>query len=228
VSQPAATAVPVHPLQASDVPPASAPVESAGVRAARKELKQKQQVLLTAIKEGTPDFDRNALTGVPVDRERFLDVWTAAGRVRQGFNVLTFLDSDESSRVYLAAVADCWKKALRCEGPLADAVRDSAWTAIHDPLVTQGTILLQPRDMAMAGLRTPEQQARVRREYLRLLARIEEVTGRVSVCREDDPLRAQVARYFQRPFLHPALLENPAYADKVPWLADEFRQVQGQ
>ncbi len=197
-------------------------------RSAWWRMMKKQQVLLTAIEAGAPDFDRNALTGVLVDPKRFLDVWAAAGRVRKGFNVLILLDSDELSRVYLAAVADCWKNALRCAGPLANAIRNSAWTAIHDPLVTQGAILLKPRDMAMAGLRTPEQQARLRREYLRLLARIEEVTGRVSVCREDDPLRAQAARYFQRPFLHPALLENSAYADKVPWLAEEFRQAQTQ
>jgi len=191
-------------------------------------MTRKQRTVLKWIEMGSNTVDREVLADLPVEPERVVETAAAAARVRQGFNTLVLLDAEEHSRVFLAAVADCWKKALRCEGPLSDAIRDSVWIAIHDQMVVQGSILLKPRDMALGGVRTPEQQARVRYAYLRLLARIEDVTGRVAGCRESDPLRLQVSRYFQRPFFHRALLEDPSFADNIPWLAEEFRKAQNQ
>ncbi len=186
----------------------------------------KKQRMLKAVEQGGGGLERAELAGLPVEPARVLETAAAVGRVRKGFDTLALLDAAGPGRVFLATVADCWKRAGRCEGPLGDAIRDAAWAAIHDQLAAQGAVLLKPQEMTLAGIRTPAQQARVRREYLRLLAQIEAVTGRVSGCAAGDPLRWQTARYFQAPFFHRALLEAPSFADNIPWLAAEFRQAQ--
>ena len=189
-------------------------------------LVRRRRAVLQAIEMGASEVDREALAALPVDPQRVLDTAAAARQVRVGFNTLALLDATEPARVFLGTVGDCWKKAERCEGPLGGAIRDAAWAAIHAQLAEQGAILLQLRKMMMAGVRTPEQQARVRREYLRLLAQVETITGRVAGCPEDDLLRVQANRFFQRPFLHRSLLENPSFANNIPWLAEEFRKAQ--
>ena len=105
------------------------------------------------------------------------------------------------------------------------AIRSAVWSAICEQLVAQGAALLRPREMMSAGVRTPEQQARARREYLELLTRVELITGQLSGCAAADPLRAQSARFFQSPFFHRALLEEPAFAAPLPWLAEEYSRA---
>ncbi len=194
-------------------------------RADWERLARCRRAVLEAIETGAGEVDREALAALPVDPDDVLETAAAARRARAGFDLFTLLEATEPARVFMAAVSDCWKKAQACEGPLGEAVRDAAWAAIHDPLAAQGALLLQPQEMMRAGVRTPEQQARLRREYLRLLAQVEHVTGRVAGCPAGDPLRAQAVRFFQPPFFHRALLENPADADAIPWLAEEFRKV---
>jgi hypothetical protein len=204
-------------------------LKTVGAARANWEYRQRMRwLVLQAITHGASEVDQAALAAVPVDPDQVRATMAAVRRVRGGFDPLALFDAAAPGQVFLAAAADCWKKAALCEGPLAEAIRAAAWTAIHDQLLAQGAVLLKPQEMMAAGVRTPEQQARVRREYLRLLAQIEAVTGRLAACPADDPLRLQIHQYFRRPYFHRALLDSPAFADPIPWLAAEFRNAQNE
>ena len=75
--------------------------------------------------------------------------------------------------------------------------------------------------------RPPMQQGKVRREFMKLLVRVDEISGRVSKCTEQDILRARVSLYFEESFYNEALLDvkiggDEAFESGVPWLKDKF------
>lgn len=211
------------------------PIPEAAPKAGKKPepapaLTPDEREVIEAVKSGRRIANPQALAGLRIDGSDVADLLAAANETQKGFKVLALWDSYEPARLYLARIAQLWKKAAGLEGNFGQEVRDAAWINIHTQLVKQAELLVRQADMLVGGVRTPEQQARVRREYLRFLAQVEDVTGRLSACGAEDPLRAQVLIYFQKEYFHKALIEGRAgedksFENKIPWVKDEFRKA---
>jgi hypothetical protein len=132
--------------------------------------------------------------------------------------------SQNISRGYLASVDGLWKKAADFAGEFGERVRNAVWQVIEKQLVKildttiKGTILASP----------PSQQARERREVIKLISRIDGITnGKISACSEQDALRIGVTQFFTEGFFNNALLTEKVGDDvflesHVPWIKDLF------
>ena len=145
---------------------------------------------------------------------------------RRGFNVLDLLISPKAAQDYLAAVDEAWRQATAFTGAFGGQVQDATWQIIHAQLAKCAEATLK----GQVAARPPVQQGKVRREFIKLLVRVDEITGRVSTCTEQDVLRARVSLYFEESFYNDSLMDvkvggDETFEGEIPWLKDKFDKV---
>jgi len=161
-----------------------------------------------------------------LDTEQLNNLLAAIVPVRRGFSVLDLLISPKAGQDYLAAVDEAWRQAAAMTGPFGEQVQDATWRIIHAQLAKCAEATLK----GQVAARPPMQQGKVRREFMKLLVRIDDITGRVSPCTEQDILRARVSLYFEESFYNDSLLDvkiggDDAFEAKIPWMKDKFDKV---
>jgi hypothetical protein len=182
-----------------------------------------ETALLEALDKGSLAFRPVGQTPVTVPGNELL---AAAEPVRKGFRVMDLQMAPKAAQDYLASVDAFWKKALQFKGEFSLRVQDQAWRVIHGQLAKLAEGTLKGEMLT----RTPAQQAKVRREYLKLLTSIDEITSRVAACPEQDVLRARVSLYFEPGFYNDALIDTRVGADeqletRIPWVKDKFDKM---
>lgn len=205
----------VPPVAATSAPPA-VPV------AAQKDPNEDE--FIRVLLAGGASFVPKGRTGI--DATKASDLLAAAVPVRRGFNALDSMLSPKAGQDYLAAIDDLWKKASAFEGTLGARAKDAAWQITHDQLArsAEGTI------KGSISARPPSQQARVRREFIKLLSLVDDITGRVSPCVAQDVLRARVSLYFEAGFFNDSLLTERVGNDalleqQIPWIKEPFDKL---
>jgi serine/threonine protein kinase len=183
-----------------------------------------EAALLSALGSGQNTFRPVGQTVVTIPGNELL---AAAEPVRKGFRVMDLQLSPKAGQDYLAAVDVFWKKTEAFSGAFEQRVQDEAWRVIHGQLSRQAEATLKGEILT----RSPSQQAKIRREFLKLLTFMEDITGRVSKCPEQDVLRARVSLYFEPGFFNPALMDTKVGSDeaiesRIPWLKEKFDKIQ--
>ncbi|MFH0909394.1 MAG: serine/threonine-protein kinase [bacterium] len=161
-----------------------------------------------------------------LDAKHLNNLLVAIAPARRGFNALDLLISPKSGQDYLAAVDEAWRQALTFTGSFGEQVQNATWQIIHAQLAKSAESTLKGQIAA----RPRAQQGKVRREFMKLLVWIDDITGRVSKCTEQDILRARVSLYFEESFFNDALMDvkvggDDALESKIPWLKDKFDKV---
>jgi hypothetical protein len=219
--KPTATKPATKPPRAKPKPPAVIP-KPVVTKAKPVALDAGERGLLQALRGDDPQFKPAGTTRLDADRAQRL--LAAAHGLRKGFRV-SFLGIERGSAdTFIAHVDDAWREAVAFSGPLGAPVRDTTWTVVRDVLNKQAGALRQS-----PALRTPAQKAQARRDFLRMLARVEDITHRLSACPDGDPLRQSVTRFHQDQIEQKALLgawttQDRSLEKKIPWLGKLFAE----
>lgn len=138
---------------------------------------------------------------------------------------LDLIASPRSSQSYLASVNIFWQKASAVPGEFGDKIRDAAWQVIDQHLARIAETTIKGKILSLP----PEQQARARREFIKVLSRIDVIAEeRLSTCSDKKSPRTFVSRYFADGFFSDEILTervgNDAFLEgQILWIKDLFR-----
>ncbi|MEI6972492.1 MAG: hypothetical protein WCL44_13370, partial [bacterium] len=150
-----------------------------------------------------------------------------AGQVRREIKAMDLILSPKASQDYMASVDDFWKKAAEIPGEFGDRVRVGAWQVVESQLVMIADTTI--KGMILSS--SPTQQARARREFIKLISRIDGVTaGKASASSGQSELRKRVSLFFDDGFFNDALLTEQVGDDvflenRIVWIKELFGKI---